>query len=390
MIRILFIFLIILGSVWLGVFLKQDPGYILVAIHHWTFETTFLVGTASIMIAFALLHGLLLLIHWFTHLPTSWQGWLARRRIRKAQATTRKGLIEFSEGHWLAAKNHLIKALPDTDAPLLNYLTAARAAQEMGDNKLRDDYLRQAQQSMPEAKIAVELTQAQLQLANQQWEQALATLRHLQDLAPRHPYVLKLLMHLYQEVKDWRQLISLLPELKQHRVISAQEFLTLQQHAYLQAMLDLIKLDQEDPLTDLVNQLPKNLVYDVELLSAYSGYLLTKNKDTNVELLLRKALTKQFDDQWIELYGQTKTKEDQLAFAESFIKKQPRSAALFLCLGRLSRAHQLWGKAKKYFEQSLEFNKTPAAYLELGTLLEQLNDPTGACLAYREGLLLHR
>lgn len=140
--------------------------------------------------------------------------WHSRRLAQKAQATTRKGLIEYSEGYWQKAKNHLIQALPNTDTPLLNYLTAARAAQKMGDSKLRDHYLREAQQSMPEAKIAVELTQAQLQLANHQWEQALATLKHLQDLAPRHPYVLKLLMNLYEEIKDWQQLIALLPDLK--------------------------------------------------------------------------------------------------------------------------------------------------------------------------------
>ncbi|WBV63404.1 hypothetical protein PGH43_00365 [Legionella pneumophila 130b] len=81
---------------------------------------------------------------------------------------------------------------------------------------------------MPEAKIAVELTQAQLQLANHQWEQALATLKHLQDLAPRHPYVLKLLMNLYEEIKDWQQLIALLPDLKKNHIISDQAFEQLQ------------------------------------------------------------------------------------------------------------------------------------------------------------------
>ena len=130
--------------------------------------------------------------------------------LKKHKLTTRKGLIEYSEGYWQKAKNHLIQALPNTDTPLLNYLTAARAAQKMGDSQLRDHYLREAQQSMPEAKIAVELTQAQLQLANHQWEQALATLRHLHDLAPQHPYVLKLLMNLYKEVRDWPQLIAIL------------------------------------------------------------------------------------------------------------------------------------------------------------------------------------
>ena len=216
MIRVILLFLLLLTSVWVGVYLKHDPGYVLIAFHHWTIETTLCITLIGLILIFFILHTFLLLLHWTIHIPLGFHNWLTKRRIQKAQATTRRGLIEFSEGHWLEARKHLIKALPDTETPLLNYLTAARAAQETGDNKLRDDYLREAQQSMPEAKIAVELTQAQLQLANHQWEQALATLRHLQDLSPQHPYVLKLLMHLYEEVKDWPQLISLLPALKRH------------------------------------------------------------------------------------------------------------------------------------------------------------------------------
>ena len=388
MIRALLIFILLLGSVWLGIQLQHDPGYLLVAINHWTIETTVWVAIIALVLIFIILHTILLLLHWIVHLPTSWGNWLAKRRIQHAQAKTRQGLIEFSEGHWLQAKNHLIKALPDTETPLLNYLTAARAAQEMGDSKLRDDYLREAQQSMPEATIAVELTQAQLQLANQQWEQALATLRHLQDLAPHHPYVLKLLMHLYEEVKDWPQLIALLPELKRKQIVSEKTYQRLQQHAYLQALLDLIKLDQSQALKEFIDALPKNLIHNAGLMTAYTRYLLSKQDNTQAEFLLRRCLRKQFNDQLIDIYGLLKDKDAQLSFAESLLKEQPHSAALFLCLGRLSKTQNLWGKAKLYFEQSIEFGATPAAYLELGKLLEQLSDQAGACTAYQQGLLL--
>ena len=384
----MFIFILLLASVWLGVHLKQDPGYLLIAINHWTIETTLWVAIIGVLITFCCLHMLLLLLHWITHLPTSWRNWLAKRRSQKAQEKTRQGLIEFSEGHWLQAKNHLIKALPDTDTPLLNYLTAARAAQEMGDNQLRDDYLREAQQSMPEAKIAVELTQAQLQLANRQWEQALATLRHLQDLSPHHPYVLKLLMHLYEEVKDWPQLIALLPELKRNKVVTGNTYERLQQHAYLQAINDLIKQDQSQALDLLIDSLPKSLLNDVELMTAYARHLHTMHNDEKAESTLRRCLKKEFNEQLIDIYGLINIKDDQLNFAESLVKQHPHSAALFLCLGRLSKAKHLWGKAKIYFEQSIEVNATPTAYMELGKLLLQLEDHVGACGAYQKGLLL--
>ena len=278
--------------------------------------------------------------------------------------------------------------MPDTETPLLNYLTAARAAQEMGDNKLRDDYLREAQQSMPEAKIAVELTQAQLQLANRQWEQALATLRHLQDLAPHHPYVLKLLMQLYVEVKDWPQLIALLPELKRNKVISENVCQRLQHQAYLQGLMDLIKQDQSQALIDFIGALPKNLTHDPELMAEYSRYLLNKNQGAKAEALLSRCLSKQFNEQLIDIYGQINCNDAQLGFAESLLKSQAHSAALYLCLGRLCNYQNLWGKAKIYFEQSLEFGATPATYLELGKLLEQLSDHANACAMYQRGLLL--
>jgi HemY protein len=387
MIRLILFFLVLLPSVYLGTQLKHDPGYVLISINHWTIESTLFIAIVCIVLAFLITHIALLMISWMIHFPNQWKAWNTKRRIRLARAKTRRGLIEFSEGHWLQAKNNLIKALPDTDTPLLNYLTAARAAQEMGDNKLRDDYLRQAQKSMPEAKIAVELTQAQLQLANQQWEQALATLRHLQDLVPQHTYVLKLLMNLYEEVKDWPQLIALLPAIKRNRVISPEDYHQVEKKAYLQAMLDLIRLDQDIALKTFINKQPKRFIDDPLFVAVYSQYLLSKQQNEQAETLLRQTLRKQFDEQLIELYGCINLNIEQLKFAESLLKTHPRSAHLLLCLGKLSVNQQLWGKARMYFEQSITYKAQPAAYMALGKLLEQLGDITGACAAYSQGLL---
>ena len=388
MIKTIWIFLILLVSVWLGAHLQHDPGYVLIAINHWTVETTLWVGGALLIIAFVGLHLLLLLLSWLGGRPRSWRRWKAKRRARASQMKTRQGLIEFSEGHWQRAKNYLIKALPDADTPLLNYLTAARAAQEMGDNQMRDNFLRDAQQCMPEAKIAVELTQAQLQLANRQWEQALATLRHLKDIAPQHPYVLRLLAFLYQEVKDWSQLIALLPDLKRNQVVTGSAYDALQYQAYLQALTDLIKQDNPVSVAAFYSSLPKQFVQDPSFVALYSHYLLRHHDDSQAELRLRQCLRQSFNEQLIELYGKISTKTARLDFAESLLKKNPHSAVLHLCLGRLSESSQLWGKAKTYFEGCLQLGATPAAYAELGELLERLGDQAGAFSMYRQGLNL--
>lgn len=388
MMKVLFAFIILMGSVYLGIQLNYDPGYVLIAINHWTIETTLWVAIFSLLFLFILTHLLLQFFHKIVKIPGTLTKWNSRRLAHKAQATTRKGLIEYSEGYWQKAKTHLIQALPNTDTPLLNYLTAARAAQKMGDSQLRDNYLREAQQSMPEAKIAVELTQAQLQLANHQWEQALATLRHLQDLAPRHPYVLKLLMDLYKEVRDWPQLIALLPDLRRHSVISDAAFEQLQQNTYLQAIIDLAKQNQSEAITNLFHSLPKSLAYNSEIVSEYVRFLYKKQDYSNAENILRRCLRKEFNSQLIDLYGLFFCEEHQLIFAESLLKKNPHSAPLYLCLGRLCMAQHLWGKAKQYLEQSNELNPRPATYNELGILYEKLNDPFLACQSFRNGLSL--
>jgi len=388
MIRVLFAFIILSGSVLLGIQLKNDPGYVLIAMNHWTIETTLWVGIAGLILLFMITHIILQLLNTIAKTPRTLNEWYARRLAQKAQAITRKGLIEYSEGYWQKAKNHLIQALPNTDTPLLNYLTAARAAQKMGDSQLRDHYLREAQQSMPEAKIAVELTQAQLQLANKQWEQALATLRHLQDLAPRHPYVLKLLMNLYEEVRDWPQLIALLPDLKRNHVIAGPDYDMLQKNAYQQALIDLIKQNQPDAVTGLFNSLPKSLVNNPDLVAEYCRFLFKYSGYTAAENVLRRNLRKAFNPKLVELYGLLLCEEKQLLFAESLLKKNPHSCALFLCLGRLCIHQHLWGKAKNYLEQAIELNPTPIVYMELGKLHEKLNDPFLACESYKRGLEL--
>lgn len=388
MIRLLLAFIVLLGAIVLGVQLNKDPGYVLIAMNHWTIETTLWVLVFGLIILFAALYVFLQICHKILRAPSAFSEWRARRLAQKAQAITRKGLIEYSEGYWKKAKNHLVQALPNTDTPLLNYLTAARAAQKMGDSQLRDDFLREAQQSMPEAKIAVELTQAQLQLANHQWEQALATLRHLQDIAPRHPYVLKLLTQLYQEVKDWPQLIALLPDLKKYQVLDQQEFDSLQHHAYLQALTELAKQNQSEAVKTLFKSLPKTLATDADIIAEYARFLLKNNEVDTARELLRRCLKKQFDPQLITLYSSLPGSESQLDFAETLLKKNPHSATLYLSLGQLCINQQLWGKAKHYLEQSNEIEPTPFAYLTLGSLYEKLGDSALSCKSYKQGLEL--
>lgn len=386
MIKTLLVLLCLFLFVCLGVQLHGDPGYVLIVLRHWSVESTVWVLLGAILVAFTLLHFLFVFYNKTMHLPSFWQDWRGKRRAQRAHNKTTQGLIEFTEGYWDAATKHLIQALPNTETPLINYLIAARAAQELGKTKQRDHYLREAQQSMPDAKIAVELTQAQLQIAHQQWEQALATLRHLKDLAPNHPYVLKLLARLYEAIQDWPELVKLLSELKRHHVLSDTKLSEITHRAYLGAEKHYIQQQQWETLDTLLEQLPKPFKHDPELIAAYAKALIAQQEHTHAEACLRRALQKNVDPLLLEAYGLLDASSLRVHTIESLLKQHNHKAAIHRCLGELYQTQKLWGKAQSHFEQSLTLEPSPKTYALLGDLLESLDDSSGAFDAYQAGL----
>jgi HemY protein len=180
----------------------------------------------------------------------------------------------------------------------------------------------------------------------------------------------------------------MLPDLKKYNVIEPQEFESLQHNAYLQSLTDLAKQNQTEAITALFHSLPKPLATNPNILTEYVRFLFKNNDYTTAKDLLRRNLRKEFDPQLIALYGNLPGNESQLVFAESLLKKNSHSTALYLCLGQLCINQQLWGKAKHYLEQSNEIEPSPLAYAILGALHEKLGDPILACTSYKRGLEL--
>ncbi len=415
MIRMLTMFAVLLASIYVGLWLQQDPGYVVITIHHWTIESTFWLAIIA-MICFAILvHFLLFTLKYISDLPHRWRKWRASRRLHKAQAKTKRGLIEFSEGYWKTAKKHLISAATDTDLPLINYLTAARAAEELGEPGLRDKYLSRAQEVAPDATIAIELIQAQLQLDHQQWEQAAATLQALQTMSPDHPYVLKLLLHLYRTTQNGPALIQLLPKLKSNHILSEADLRQIKQQTYVHIIQTYIEHPHQDTsesfdptspetirqstgsgdpqillngqqqtLEHVMQNLPKDLKHDAAITAVYSRYLLSRHKDKAAEHILRDCLQHTLDEQLLQWYGQINPTDARIPFIESLLKTHPRSAAVHRCLGELLAAKRVWGSAKTHLEQSIQIQPSFEAYYALGKLFEVLEDETSACRAYRQ------
>lgn len=382
-----FALVVLLATVAIALGVLREPGYLLIGYGSWTIQTSLSLFVVGLVIAFAALYLLIRFLVGLRRMPQQVRGWERRRRSLKAHNALNRGLIELSEGQWSAAERRLIKHADDSDNQLLNYLAAARAAQRQGADQRRDHYLRMAHRSMPAADVAVGLTQAELQIAHRQMEQALATLTHLRTIAPRHAYVLRMLMKLYLRLRDWSHLRDLLPELRRRQVIDDEQAHRLELQVYGALLGDAGRKGDLAGVREVWEQVPRRLAREEPLVLICAGYLSSLKVPAEAAALVEGALKRYWSERLVYLYGQIEADAAaQFQAAEGWLKDHDKDPVLLLALGRLAQRNQLWGKARSYLEASIGLKPTVEAYQLLGSVLEQMNEPAAAMECYRKGV----
>lgn len=364
-------------------FLLQDPGYVVINFRQYVIEMSVPVLLAGVL--------LILFVVWFVvqvlRAPRRLGEAAGRYRSGRAGARLTRGVIEIAEGNFARGERLLARTASKSDAPLLNYLQAARAAHLLGRNDRRDDWLRQAYEHAPEAASAVLLTQAELQLDQTQYEQALATLRMLQEKSPNHSHALNLLGRVYYRLEDWEQLAALLPRLRKHGRLDPAVLEKWSVRVYRES---LDKAGDADALTAAWKEVPKNLRQDITLLEAwYSGLIRTGQHD-QAEKAIAADLKREWRTPLVRLFGILESSHPgkQLGRAEGWLRSHPDDIELLLTAARLCLRNELWGKARSYLETIISLRPTPEAYQELGRLLARLGEDEAAAEAYRAGLSL--
>jgi len=388
MIKMLLISLLaLIGAVALALLIKDNPGYVLIAVGSWSVETTLALLVFVLLAVFAVLYFVIRFIARLWSMPRSVVNWRKHRKEEKAQRALTYGLIELAEGQWRQAERQVLKYAKQSEAPILNYLVAARAAQEQGAEDRRDHYLQLAHQNPVQADIAVGLTQVDLLLSQNQKEQALASLRRLYQLEPNNPQVLKPLGKLYRELGEWSNLIELLPKLSKRKVFDKQTLDAMALEAYTALLRD-----SPDADTLILNwsRVPKVLRDNETLLLTYLQKLRDFGRDGEGEPLLRSVLKRHRSDALLRMYGLIKGPDltRQLIQAESFLAGHQSDSTALLTAGRLCLRNGLWGKARSYLEASINAQPNSEAFMELGTLLDKMGDRDTALACYREALHL--
>ncbi len=380
----------LLAAVGLSVLLKQETGYVMLTWGEWTVETSLVLFILLLSVLFVTAYIAVRALIRLWQVPRGTARWNEQRRKKKSQRTTMRGQVELVEGQWQAAEKHLLQHIDNSDTPLLNYLGAAQAAQQQGATERRDHYLQLAYKEDKKAAIAVQLTQAELQLAEGKPDQALKTLVYLQGVAPKHPRVLTQLSQVYKDLKSWDKLRELLPVLRRRHVFSDDDCKQLE-HQTFQGLLDMaIDSGSEKQLKEAWNNLPKEMRSDPALVYRYAAVLAEREHGDEAEAILRSTLRKQWTPELERLYGDVEgaNVDRQLSVAESWLESHPKDADLLLTLGKLALRNQQWNKARGYLESTLAISPNAEACQLLAGLLEQTGEQERAVEYYREGMRL--
>jgi HemY protein len=387
--RYLFIIATIIGAFWLGSYAFEHAQDVTIT---WGDSMSITLTSTTLLIATVLgLIGLYLLVTILKAL-FGLRKRLKKRKLaklaEKAKQEMTQGLVQFTEGHWKESEKLLVNSIAYSETPLINYLAAARAAHIQEAYDRRDKYLKKASQQGEDAHIAVAVSQAEMQYSCGQTEQARATLIHLREIAPKHPYANKLLAKVYYKQEDWNNLFELLPELSNLSLINDSDREKYEVTALTGIFQMLAAKQDAAKLQGLWKKLPADIREKPDAVLLYCKALSEAGEQASSDKLLVATINKQWDEKLIERYGLIEHKKLNAAIkqGEKWLLEHEKSPMLLLALARLHRKNQLWGKSKTYYNASLNIAPLASAYLEFAELLEELNETENAQICYQYGL----
>ncbi|SDU34018.1 HemY protein [Pseudomonas pohangensis] len=388
----LLILLVVAAAAALGMAIAQSAGYVLVAYQGFRFEASLWATLALLVAIWALFYGLRFLFGLLLGSLGLVNPWSGRNRSRRARISAEQGFVDLQEGRWARAQKHLQRAAEDAEQPLMYYLGAARAAQQLGQSAEADGLLERALTSQPKAELAVALAHAELQTARGDQAAALETLQVMHKRYPGNPQVLRELVQQYRSSADHSALLALLPQLHKSKALAAEELAVLEVQTW-QGRLQAAATQGTNALqavTEAWQQMSSGLRRQPELLLGYCEALHRLGADDQAESLLRKALKQGYDARLVRLYGQLRSKDSakQLQLAEGWLQQQPKDPLLLLSLGRLCLSCELWGKARDYFEASLLLQPDAENCAELARLLARIGDIGRSNQLLQQGLEL--
>lgn len=374
----------LIGGALLAHLLLADPGYVAIRFAGRLIEMSAITFALLVVATYFLVRWMLKAIH----ARRLWREAQAQRRHDRARRSLARGLLEMSEGEWLASEQTLTGAAHEAESPAAHYLVAARAADLQGATQRRDELIARALEVSGDRRAPALIMQAEMHLKHKQFQAALEALNQLAASGESNTRAMILTARILHQTGDWEKLQELEPRLRATRGVTTAFADETVAQIYLDRLRAAGKRRDEKALAQAWKEIPRTLCQRAEIAVAYARAAMACDQDDVAEAELRRFLNKQWDESAVLVYGELDTEEPlvTLEHAEQWLPAHSEDSALLLSCARLSIRAELYGKARSYLETSIAIRPRLEAWQLLANLFEQLGEHERAIKALNDAL----
>lgn len=340
------------------------------------------------LIGFTLLFWLWRLYRGMVALPGRFHGWREHKREQRALAALQTATIALQEGRWAHAEKAAKIAARKPEAVGLASLLGAASAHARADQNTANEWLNRLDE-FPEFADSKFLQQAKMALDNQDAVQALALLDKVSPNLRKHSLRYKeLLIQAQAQSNNWHEVKQLASE---HKTVMSTE----QKAEWMKRAIAGLSADDSlslDYLRKLYKDMPDDVRNDDAALTTYIQALHQRQAYGDARMVIQEAMRNRWRPALLPDYvraAQTESITDQLKMCDAWSNLGYADDALYTAAGQLCIRAQMWGQAKKNFEDAIRLKPSVVNYSGLAQALNGMGDSAGAQAAEHQASRLH-
>lgn len=390
MIKVLLLFALLLAGIVLGPIVAGHQGYVLIQTDTYNIETSVTGLVIILVLAMVVLFAIEWLLRRIMRTGAHTRGWFTGRKRRRARKQTEQALLKLAEGDYQQVEKLMSKNADHAEQPVVNYLLAAEAAQQRGDEARANQHLERAAELAGNDVIPVDITRTRLLLARNENHAARREVDRLLEVAPRHPEVLRLAEQAYIRTGAWGSLLEIIPSMAKADVGDEEQRAMLEQQAWI-GLMDQARADQgSEGLKAWWKNQSRKTRRQIPLQVAMADHLIECNDHDTAQQIIIDGLKRHYDDRLTLLIPRLKTNNPEQL--EKILRQQIKTAGdrplLWSTLGQSLMKHGEWQEASLAFRAALKQRPDAFDYAWLADTLDRQHKPEEAAAMRRDGLLL--
>ncbi len=372
MIRLVFLLVVLGLGLFAGTQFAGQQGYVLISVAHKTIEMSVTTLVVLVIAILAVLFGLEYVVKKILRASSFTWNWFSVRKTKRARRYTNEGIIKLLEGDWTAAEKKVTRWAKHHDMPVLCYLIASEAAQEMGNKDKREHYLELAGEE-EYSSLAVKLTRARQLVRERAFTAAEDILSDLKSRYPNNAMVLSLLKTTYTERKEWKLLLRILPKLVKYKIMTAEEATVAEGQALEGILIDKAAREGSEGVLEYWSGLAKKWRQSPVLVHCLVQLLIEKQADNEAFTVAKEMLKKRIDEGVVALLPSMKLPDRYpvVILLEGLLKSDPDNAIIHSTLGQIHLEEEEWALAQLHFERALSIRSDVSDYAHLAKALEK-------------------